>query len=326
MSSLNYDVIALGELLIDFTDYGISGQNNPVFEANPGGAPGNVLAMLAKLGKRTAFIGKVGDDMFGRMVTDALKKCGIDTRFILVDSSANTTLAFVRNAPDGEREFSFFRKPGADTMLCTEELPRELSGGCKILHIGTLSLTHKPSKDATIAAVTAAKNTGALVSFDPNLRPLLWDALDDASKQISWGLSVCDIVKIADDELRFITGENDLATGITQLRAEHPQIKLILLTKGRGGAECFWCGLHAEQPAFLTGATIDTTGAGDAFMGACLSFVLDAGLEHLALEKLEQMLAFASAAASLVTTKKGALLSMPEKAEVQLLIKSGTAL
>jgi len=320
---LNYDVVALGELLIDFTSCGMSEQNNPIFEANPGGAPGNVLSMLAKLGKKTAFIGKVGDDMFGRILIDTLAKSGIASDSVLIEKTSNTTLAFVHNAPDGDREFSFFRKPGADTLLHTDELSPELLGNCKIFHFGTLSLTHQPAKGSTIKAVAIAKDAGSLISFDPNLRPLLWDSLDEARRQISWGLSVCDILKIADDELIFVTGAADLESGIGQLRDDYPQIKLILLTKGKEGADGFWGELRFSHPPFLKVNTIDTTGAGDTFLGSCLAHVLDFGIDSPTQGSLEQMIVFANAASSLVTTKKGALLSMPEKSEILALIEQG---
>ena len=312
----SYDVIAIGELLIDFMSCGSSAQNNPIFEASPGGAPGNVLAMLAKLGRKTAFIGKVGDDMFGRMLIDTLRRVGIAADNVLVDKAAGTTLAFVHNTPDSDREFSFFRNPGADTLLRSQDLNLDQIKACRILHFGTLSLTHQPSRDATITAVTAANDAGASISFDPNYRPLLWNSSDEAKRQFAWGMSVCDVLKIAGDELLFFTGEEDSERGIALLREEYPKIKLILLTKGADGSEGFWGDIHVSQPALLSDKTIDTTGAGDTFLGCCLSFVLERGLDAPSPELLKEMLLFASAAASLVTIKKGALLSMPEKAEI----------
>lgn len=317
---MNYDVVALGELLIDFTDCGKSAQGNPVFEANPGGAPANVLAMLAKLGRKTAFIGKVGADMFGRMLVDALAQSGIDTIGVCTYEKANTTLAFVHNTPDGDREFSFFRKPGADTMLCQSEVQTGLVENCRIFHFGSLSLTHQPVREATKGAVTMAKKAGALLSFDPNLRPLLWDDLEEAKEQIAWGCSVCDVLKLADEELVFITGCRSLSAGIRALRGQYPQIKLIMLTKGKKGAEGFWGSCHFAHPSFMEVTTIDTTGAGDTFWGSCLSFLLDHAADAPNQATLEEMITFANAAASLITTKKGALLSMPDEAEVMELI------
>ena len=313
---MKYDVIGLGELLIDFTDYGISEQGNLVFEANPGGGPGNMLAMLAKLGKRTALISKVGNDMLGELLIEALEKSGISTECVFKEQGANTTLAFVHNKEDGEREFSFYRKPGADTLLSPDDVKDDLIKSCSIFHFGSLSLTHQPVREATQRAVALARESSRVVSFDPNLRPLLWDSLEDAHQQIDWGCSVCDILKIADDELFFLTGKESNPEGISFIREKYPQIRMLLLTKGSGGSEVFYGKHHISCPAFKNVKTIDTTGAGDTFLGCCLSHVLDFGLDNLSQRSLDKMLIFANAAASLLTTKKGALRSMPEKSEV----------
>ena len=316
---MEYDVVALGELLIDFTGYGESDRGNLLFETNPGGAPGNVLAMLAKLGRKTAFIGKVGADMFGRVIIDALTQSGIDTTGVLIEDKANTTLAFVHNSPDGDRDFSFFRNPGADTLLRAEELPVGIIGGCGVFHFGSLSLTHQPARYATQTAVGYAKKAGAVISFDPNLRPLLWDSMQEALLQIKWGCSVCDVIKAAADELLFITGEDSLESGVSALRQQYPQIRLILLTKGRQGAELYRGDYSCSHPGYPVEA-VDTTGAGDAFMGCCLSFISDCGFDSFEPGALEEMLKFANAAASLVTRKKGALLSMPDKEDINRLL------
>lgn len=320
---MKYDAIALGELLIDFTSSGVSSQGNPLFEANPGGAPGNVMAMLAKLGKKTGFVGKVGDDMFGRMLVQTVASAGIETGGIVIDNDANTTLAFVQNAPDGDREFSFFRKPGADTLLRPEEVSSELVQGCQIFHFGSLSLTDEPARQSTKTAVHQAKAAGALISFDPNLRRPLWRDLAEAKRQMAWGCSRCDVLKIADDELTFLTGHTDLQQGAAQIQATYPNVKLLLLTKSRNGAECFKDGEHVEKPTFLGVKTIDTTGAGDTFLGCCLAFVLEHGLTGLHGPLLSEMLLFANAASSLVTTKKGAILAMPARQEVLALLERG---
>ena len=322
---MSYEIVALGELLIDFTENGASDNGLPVFQANPGGAPGNVLAILAKLGHRTAFIGKVGDDMFGRMLIGTLTDCGIDVGGVLIDSSANTTLAFVKNSADGDREFSFFRKPGADTQLRAEEIDPARLDECKIFHFGSLSLTHEPARSATQFAIDRATGTGALISFDPNLRPLLWDSLDEARAQIIWGCAHCDILKVSDDELEFISGSAGEEEGIRYIRKRFPQIKLLLLTKGRRGAVGFWGDCRFSHPSFPDVKTIDTTGAGDTFLGCCLSFVLRHGLGEPRQELLEEMITFANAAASLITTKKGALLSMPGRDEIARLMSGGGA-
>ena len=208
-----YDVTALGELLIDFTENGTSAQGNPLLEANPGGAPCNVLAMLEKLGKKTAFIGKVGKDMFGEQLKTAVEEVGIDTRNLVMDEEVHTTLAFVHTYPDGDRDFSFYRNPGADMMLKKEEVDEDLIRGAKIFHFGTLSSTHEGVREATRYAIDVAKEAGCIVSFDPNLRPPLWKSLDEAKAEIEYGLSKCDILKISDNEVEFLFGTTDYDEG-----------------------------------------------------------------------------------------------------------------
>ncbi|MDE7283972.1 MAG: carbohydrate kinase, partial [Lachnospiraceae bacterium] len=204
-----YDVTALGELLIDFTENGASAQGNPLFEANPGGAPCNVLAMLAKLGRQTAFIGKVGKDFFGEQLKNAIQEVGINSDYLLMDEEVHTTLAMVHTLPDGDRDFSFYRNPGADMMLTEDEIPEKLIADSKIFHFGTLSMTHEGVRAATKKAVAMAKKSGAIISFDPNLRPPLWKSLDEAKEQVTYGISNCDILKISDNEIQWYTGEED---------------------------------------------------------------------------------------------------------------------
>lgn len=314
------DVTALGELLIDFTQNGISEQGNPLFECNPGGAPCNVLAMLRKLGHSASFIGKVGADMFGEMLTGVLDEIGISTSYLTMDDTVNTTLAFVKTAPDGDRSFSFFRKPGADRMLNREETPAQLLENTRIFHFGTLSMTHEPAREATKFAVETAKKAGAIISFDPNLRPPLWDNLTLAKEQIEYGLGKCDVLKISDNELTFMTGEEDLDKAVAAIRQKY-DIALLLATAGKDGATAYYKTIKATAPAFSSLKTIDTTGAGDTFCGCCLHGVLEYGLETLNEEKLTQMLRFANAAAGLVTTKKGAIRSMPDKEQIETLLK-----
>lgn len=310
------DVAALGELLIDFTENGGSAQGNPLFEANPGGAPCNVLAMLKKLGRSCAFIGKVGDDMFGRMLRDAAASVGIDTRALVLDGAAHTTLAFVHTAANGDRDFSFYRDPGADMLLRADELPEELIRNARIFHFGTLSMTHDGVREATKKAVAMAKEAGALISFDPNLRPPLWASLDDAKAQIAWGLSQCDVLKIADNELKFMTGETDFPAGAAILQRDYPNIKVLNVTAGADGSWCFHEGKAVFVESFRLGGTIETTGAGDTFCACVLHYVLEHGAENLTEDQMREMLRFANAAAYLVTTKKGAIRSMPEAGEV----------
>lgn len=314
-----YDVTALGELLIDFTDNGVSAQGNTMFEANPGGAPCNVLAMLTRLGRRTAFIGKVGQDIFGNRLKQVLEETGIDTRGLVTDKEIKTTLAFVQTLADGDRDFSFYRNPGADMMLTEGELEEELLRDTNIFHFGTLSMTHELVRQATKRAVRIAKESGALISFDPNLRPPLWNTLEEAKRQTEYGLSQCNILKISDNELQWFTQEEDYDAGIAKLKERYP-IPLILLSLGKDGSRAYYKDLRVEARAFLQETTVDTTGAGDTFGGCCLHYVLQYGLDALDKEKLSEMLAFASAAASIITTRKGALRVMPNEQEIQALL------
>ena len=300
-----YDVTALGELLIDFTENGTSEQGNPLLEANPGGAPCNVLAMLEKLGKKTAFIGKVGKDMFGEQLKTAVEEVGIDTRNLVMDEEVHTTLAFVHTYPDGDRDFSFYRNPGADMMLKKEEVDEDLIRGAKIFHFGTLSSTHEGVREATRYAIDVAKEAGCIVSFDPNLRPPLWKSLDEAKAEIEYGLSKCDILKISDNEVEFLFGTTDYDEGARLIREKY-QIPLVLITLGKDGSRAYYKDLRVEVPGFVQEHTIETTGAGDTFCANSLNYILEHGMEELTEENLKELLTFANAAASLITTHKGA--------------------
>lgn len=316
-----FDVVALGELLVDFTENGRSEQGNPLFEANPGGAPCNVLAMLKKLGRSCAFIGKVGDDMFGRQLQSAASEAGICMNGLRLDPEAHTTLAFVQTLENGDRDFSFYRDPGADMLLRADELPEAMLRNARIFHFGTLSMTHEGVRQATKRALELAKSSGALVSFDPNLRPPLWSGLDAAREQISWGLAHCDILKIADNELEFMTGETDFDRGAESLRQTYPNIKLLNVTAGADGSHSYYDGKAVFVPAFRLGGTIETTGAGDTFCACVLNYVLEKGIDGLDETQLTEMLRFANAAAYLVTTKKGAIRSMPEREDVEAILR-----
>ena len=317
-----FDVVALGELLIDFTGSGLSSQGNMLFEVNPGGAPCNVLAMLGKLGRRCAFVGKVGDDMFGHLLRDVAQDAGICTDALLMDRQVRTTLAFVQTADNGDRDFSFYRNPGADMMLTEDELPADMLRDTRIFHFGTLSMTHESVCRATVKAVETAREAGAIISFDPNLRPPLWDSLETAKARIGWGLSRADVIKIADNEITFMTGEEDLQRAAERLLAQYPDIRLLNVTAGPDGSCAYCCGRRVPVPGFRLGGTIETTGAGDTFCACVLNDVLENGLDGRDEESLRAMLRFANAAAYLVTTKKGAIRSMPEKAQVLNLLKS----
>ncbi len=314
-----YDVTALGELLIDFTENGISTQGNPVLEANPGGAPCNVLAMLNNLGKKTAFIGKVGKDAFGEMLAREVENSGTDIRNLVFDETVHTTLAFVHTKPDGDRDFSFYRNPGADMMLRREEVMEDVIKNSRIFHFGTLSSTHEGVREATRYAIDVAKQNGLLVSFDPNLREPLWASLDDAKEEIAYGLSKCDILKISDNEVEFMTGTDDYEKGAAIIR-ERYGIPLMFVTLGREGSRAYYKDLAVEVPPFLQEHTIETTGAGDTFEACALNYVLEHGMENLSAEDLTNLLTFANAGASIITTRRGALRVMPHAEEIQQLI------
>ena len=317
-----YDVTALGELLIDFTENGLSGSGNPVMEANPGGAPCNVLAMLRKLGKNCAFIGKVGQDAFGDLLENTLREAGIDTKGLKRDRQVHTTLAFVHTIKGGERDFSFYRNPGADMMLCPEDLDQELLTSCRIFHFGSLSLTDESCRKATQEAVRIARDSGAWISFDPNLRESLWSEPDQAREQIEWGLDQCDILKIADNELVFMTGIADYDAGAEKLLEKHPRIRLLNVTAGEYGSYSYYGDIRCHVPDIKTDHVLEKTGAGDTFCACALNYILDHGLDGLTEKDLHQMLTFANAAAALIIRKKGALKLMPEKEEIERLIRS----
>ena len=228
------DVVALGELLIDFTENGVSSQGNPLFEANPGGAPCNVLAMLTKLGHKTAFIGKVGKDFFGTQLKEAIEQVGISSDYLYMDEQVHTTLALVHTFPDGDRDFSFYRNPGADMMLTEEEISEDLIQNARIFHFGTLSMTHNGVRGATKKAIRIAEQANVLISFDPNLRPPLWDSLEDAREQVLYGLGHCQILKISDNEIQWLTGESDFTKGVEWI-LERYEIPLILVSMGKQG-------------------------------------------------------------------------------------------
>ncbi len=312
-----YDVTALGELLIDFTESGKSASGNNLLEVNPGGAPCNVLAMLRRLDKRCAFIGKVGRDAFGDLLEDTLREVDIDVTGLRRDGSVHTTLAFVHTYPDGERDFSFYRNPGADMNLTVADLDATLLTDCRIFHFGSLSLTHAGCRKATQVAVDCARKAGALISFDPNLREPLWERLEDAKEQIAWGLTQCDILKISDNELEFMTGTDDFDEGAAILRARYPQIKLLNVTAGEHGSFCYYGNIRHHVPVMQVDNVLEKTGAGDTFCACILNYVLEHGLNGLTENELHEMLVFANAAAAVIIQRKGALKVMPDRAEIE---------
>lgn len=316
----NYDVIALGELLIDFIENGKSSQGNPMYEANPGGAPCNVLAMLNRFGHKTAFIGKVGNDFLGDQLQDAMKNVGIDSIALARDSEVHTTLAMVHKTENGDREFSFYRNPGADMMLTRDDIPEKLLEDCRIFHFGTLSMTHDGNRMATEYAIKKAKQSHALISFDPNLRMTLWNDEEKLRECVLFGLSVCDVLKISDNEIQWLTGLEDYSDGVMWIR-EHFNIPLILVSMGSEGSRAYLRDFMVEEKAYIRKDTIETTGAGDTFMGCMLHAILENGIEGIEKKKMHEMLSFANCAASIVTTRKGALCVMPTLEEIQEAMK-----
>ncbi|MBQ0027994.1 MAG: carbohydrate kinase [Lachnospiraceae bacterium] len=339
-----YDVVALGELLVDFTENGMSNQGNPLLEANPGGAPCNVLAMLRNLGFKSAFIGKVGDDMFGRMLESRAREAGIDTKGLIFSKEYQTTLAFVHNEPNGDRDFSFYRRLGADVMLEADEIDVGLIKNSKVFHFGTLSMTDEIGEAATKKAVAIAKESGCLISFDPNYRKPLWRSEEYAVEKIKWGLEVCDVLKISDNEIELITGDTDYERGALKLQQEY-DIPIVFATLGADGSMAFHNGITAFVPGFITKKTIETTGAGDTFCACALGYMLRMAGVQGAVKKgtgelvgitrnwdraavfegldeyhLSDLLTYANAAASIITTRKGALSVMPTRDEISRFI------
>lgn len=316
-----YDVAALGELLIDFTCLSTDTDGYPTMAAHPGGAPANYLAALTKFGAKTAMIGKVGSDAFGRLLIKTLKGAGIDTRGMLVSDDVFTTLAFVTLDDSGDREFSFARKPGADTQLRFDEIDLSVIDASKVLHFGTLSMTNEPARDATYKAVEYAAGHGKLISFDPNLRKPLWDDLDEAKRQMLWGLRHADVVKISDEETEFLFGiaPEEAAKHIIDSFG----VRLVYVTCGAEG--CFYRTKTASGfVKALSGIAVkDTTGAGDIFGGSAMYGLLRAGgvPEKLTAEELENIVSFACASAGLSTTKAGGISSVPELIEVEAAMK-----
>lgn len=312
-----FDVVALGELLIDFTPSGKSENGNMLFERNPGGAPANVLAALAKLGNKTGFIGKVGEDQFGYFLRSILNDINIDTTGLVTSKEVNTTLAFVHLDENGDRSFSFYRKPGADMMLTEKDINYELIKTSKIFHFGSVSMTDEPSRTATLKAADYARKNKVLVSYDPNLRPPLWCDLDTAKRIIIDGLKFTDVLKVSEEELVFLTGIKDLSEGSEYLSRQN-DIKLIFVTRGPKGCFFRFGNNTGFKPAYDV-KTIDTTGAGDAFWGGILHQLIKRGNDSscLTIKDIEEIADFGNAAGSLATTRRGAIPAMPSLYEIE---------
>ena len=260
--------------------------------------------------------------MFGTQLKNAVEEVGIDTRNLIMDPVYHTTLAFVHTYPDGDRDFSFYRDPGADMMLTKEDVSEELIRASRIFHFGTLSSTHEGVREATRHAIEVAKEAGCIISFDPNLRPPLWKSLDDAKVEIDYGIGKCDILKISDNEVEFMCGTTDYNKGAEMIMSKYSNISLVLITMGKDGSRAYYRDMIVESAPFLQENTIETTGAGDTFCASTLNYILDHGLENLTEDNLKELLTFANAAASLITTRKGALRVMPSREEVLAFIES----
>lgn len=313
-----YDAIAIGELLIDFTCRSQDAQGYPTMEAHPGGAPANFLAAINRFGGKTALLGKVGGDAFGHLLRGTLEQAGIDNTGVLVDPAVFTTLAFVTLDSHGDREFSFARKPGADTMIRKEELNLDLLDQARLLHFGSLSLTDEPARSATQFAVAYARERGKLVSFDPNLRRPLWRDLDEAREQMLWGLGQADMVKISEEEVEFLFGIRDAEEGAKHIREQYG-VKLVFVTLGPDGC-WFDNGQACGHVPSLAGIQVkDTTGAGDIFGGSAVWQVLQTGKNpaDLRQDELTKAVTFACTAAGLSTTKPGGISSVPSLEEVE---------
>ena len=308
-----YDVVAIGELLIDFTSIKKDNNKVPIFEQNPGGAPANVLAMNSKLGGKTGFIGKVGNDQFGGFLKKTIEDVNISSKGLVIDKDVHTTLAFVHLSDNGERSFSFYRKPGADIMLREKEVNKEMIDKCNIFHFGSVSLTDDPCRSAVISAVEYAKEKGKIISYDPNYREALWDNEESARKTILDIMKLADIVKISQEEMEFLFHITDIDECMNKIKKMG--VSLILISMGEKGAYYANNNVTGFVSAFEMDS-IDTTGAGDAFLGAIHYSIRSKSLhdiQEMKKEELDKIILFANAAGGITTLKKGAIPAMPNE-------------
>ena len=314
-----YDIAALGELLIDFTDSDVSPAGMRLFERNPGGAPANVLTAAARYGRKTAFLGKVGDDMHGRFLRQTLLDAGIDVSGLVLAEDVFTTLAFVALNDGGERSFSFARKPGADTCLRPEELNAAVLDSTRVLHVGSLSLTDEPARSATFAAVERAKAAGAVISYDPNYRAALWPDAETAAEQMRRLVPYVDVMKLSDEETVLLTDEADPAAALAALLAQG--VKCAAVTLGAEGALVAMAEGMRAVPGFAVSA-VDTTGAGDAFWGGFLHrmLALDKTPDRLTVDEAADCARWGNATAAVCVTRRGAIPAMPSLAEAEALL------
>nr|AAQ10000.1 putative fructokinase 2 [Petunia integrifolia subsp. inflata] len=316
-------IVSFGEMLIDFvpTVSGVSLAEAPGFLKAPGGAPANVAIAVTRLGGNSAFVGKLGDDEFGHMLAGILKENGVKAEGINFDTGARTALAFVTLRADGEREFMFYRNPSADMLLTPDELNLDVIRSAKIFHYGSISLIVEPCRSAHLKAMEVAKEAGALLSYDPNLRLPLWPSAEEARKQIKSIWDKADVIKVSDNELEFLTG-SDKIDDESAMSLWHPNLKLLLVTLGEKGCRYYTKNFHGGVEGFHV-KTVDTTGAGDSFVGALLTKIVDdqSILEDEA--RLKEVLTFACACGAITTTKKGAIPALPTESEALTLLKRG---
>lgn len=315
-----FDITTVGEILIDLTQTGISDNGIPIYTANPGGAPANVAVAASKLGARTAFVGKVGNDSFGKFLCDTLKKYNVNTDSVITDKFANTTLAVVSVNENGERSFAFYRKDSADTLLSENEISDFQMSNTHILHFGSISLTAEPSRTATISAIKRAKSFGAVISYDPNYRGSLWNSVDEAVEQMKKPLDLVDILKVSEEELPLISGKTDIEAGAKYLCDKY-NIKLVLVTLGAKGSYYRF----KDCTGVVDGVNVtvaDTNGAGDTFFGAFLSrmaYMEKYKPSDLTEGEIKDMLAFSNHAAAITTSRSGAIPAMPTISEIGIL-------
>lgn len=320
------DVICLGELLIDLvsttTDLPLA--DCPAFQKVPGGAPANVAVALARLGIDTGFVGKVGDDPFGALLIRTLQEVGVDTSRLMTGRRVRTSLAFVARRSDGTKDLAFWRHPGADLLLTVDELDFSYLLSASVFHFGSVSLSHFPVREATLAAAHRAHESGLLVSYDPNVRLPLWDSAEEARTWIWHAMKFAQVVKLAAEEWEFVTGTTDFLEGARKVRAEGPL--LVVQTRGEDGCAFATDAVHDEVPGFSVN-TVDSLGAGDAFVAAMLHGLMGLRADQppgflatLAGEQLTTVFRFANAAGALTTTRVGAIPAMPEALSIRRML------
>ena len=318
-----FDVIACGELLIDFvpTESGVTLVEAPAFKKAAGGAPANVAVGAARLGYRAGFLGQVGEDVFGHFLADTLAQSGVDVAGLRFTPEARTALAFVSLRADGERSFMFYRHPSADMLWRPENVDAAYAASARIFHYGSISLIGEPSRSATFAALDHARRAGALISYDPNLRLALWPSADAARAGMLAGWQHADLAKVSEEELEFLTGESDEIRAVRKLW--HDRLKLLTVTRGAAGSAYFTADASGEVPGFQVSA-VDTTGAGDGFLAGLLAGLLDGGLQFEQ-ERIEAALRLGNAVGALTTTQRGAIPALPTREKVEAFLASQVA-